>query len=281
MAASSPRRSKVGAMPEMRMAFMTRRRRTDTPLAYSKVCNQEDLVRPLEPIADRIARNPAVLHGQHPVRAWEYAMALHTIDGWQSQQPVGGGRRPGDPEAGTQEAIDAGSPLRILDVGGAGSGFWQLLIDYTSEDIEIVDPSATLSADSDRGQRQIHATTLEEYKRAVEGRMGSFDIITCISVIEHIELLPPFFRACYALLKPGGLFFGTTDYWNAEGPDVAHFHWMRKRIYNAGTMRRLLGDLREIGFYSFGASDWTYHGPAVHDYSVCSFAMLRRSRRPA
>jgi cyclopropane fatty-acyl-phospholipid synthase-like methyltransferase len=95
-------------------------------------------------------------------------------------------------------------------------------------------------------------------------------------VIEHVEEIRKFFRACHMLLKPGGLLFLTTDYWDAEGDDTAHFHWMRKRIYNAERMRKLQGDLRELGYASFGQADWAYHGPQVYDYAVCSTAMVKK-----
>ena len=244
------------------------RRTPDSPLPFTKACDLEADAITLQPYYDQLARYPDVLQGQHPIRQWEYAMALRAIDRWELQR---------EREAIVGELIYR-DPLEICDVGGAGSNFWKALTGLTSEDIIIVDPSLTeLPADQVLG---VKGTLIE----AVEGntplvKPGRFDILTCISVIEHIpsDDLLDFFKAAHTLLKSGGLFFLTTDYWDAEGPDTAHFHWMRERIYNAGSMRNLTLRLRETGFRSFGGDgDWTYRGHQVYDYSVISLAMVKR-----
>ncbi|MBW4441835.1 MAG: class I SAM-dependent methyltransferase [Plectolyngbya sp. WJT66-NPBG17] len=45
---------------------------------------------------------------------------------------------------------------------------------------------------------------------------SSFDVAVSISVIEHGVNLNAFFREAYRLLKPGGLLFVTTDYWQTK-----------------------------------------------------------------
>ena len=42
---------------------------------------------------------------------------------------------------------------------------------------------------------------------------GSFDAITCMSVIEHGVPLDDYFREMWRLLKPGGLLITSTDYY--------------------------------------------------------------------
>lgn len=240
------------------------RRRPDSPLPCSKVMSAEDYHQ-LSAELQTLDRYPDVLLGQHPVRRWEYAMAHYAMRQWAewywAEHPT---------------ATDRDSPREILDVGGAGSNFWQTLLSVTSERIIIIDPAAPHNhvQATPTGRYTIHACPVEEY--AATARHDRFDIVTCISVIEHVEEVRPFARAIKMLLKPGGLLFLTTDFWDAEGEDTAHFHWMRKRIYNAHRMVRLLGDLRELGFRSFGESDWSYHGHQVYDYSVASAAMVKK-----
>lgn len=47
---------------------------------------------------------------------------------------------------------------------------------------------------------------------------ASYDVLTSISVIEHGVDLNAFFREAGRLLKPGGLLFVTTDYWETKIP---------------------------------------------------------------
>jgi SAM-dependent methyltransferase len=52
-----------------------------------------------------------------------------------------------------------------------------------------------------------------------------FDLAACISVIEHEVGLEAFFKEAFRILKPGGIFFVTTDYWEEKmtTPGTAHF----------------------------------------------------------
>ncbi|BAU11497.1 cyclopropane-fatty-acyl-phospholipid synthase [Leptolyngbya sp. NIES-3755] len=45
---------------------------------------------------------------------------------------------------------------------------------------------------------------------------SSIDVAVSISVIEHGVDLDAFFREAYRILKPGGLLFVTTDYWQSK-----------------------------------------------------------------
>jgi SAM-dependent methyltransferase len=231
-------------------------RQRHRPLPYTKVCDLAHDTAELQPYLDRIT--PEILEGQHPIRRWEYAMTLRTIEAWRIVRPL-------------IPALEAG-PLRICDVGGAGSNFWELLLPLTSAPVTLVDAAAI---PRDEGRLQVWAEYLEDHAQHVPPRQ--YDIITCISVIEHVDLLPPFFRAITSLLRPGGLLCLTTDFWNAEGPDTAHFHWMRTRIYNEASAKKLLAHVRELGYTPFGGSgDWAYAGHQLYDYSVCTMALTKK-----
>lgn len=181
------------------------------------------------------------LEGQHPLRQWEYAMALHALRCWYSEQMP--------------------AAFRLLDVGGAGSGFAaRLQTIYPEATIQIIDPRCSYT---------IEASALPD---------GCCQVLTALSVLEHIPSPKPFLRACARHLAPGGLCFLTVDYWNCEGPDTAHFHWMRERIYNRDSFTDVLTFCREkLGLRRFGAADWTYHGNHVYNYTFCSLA-LRKER---
>jgi hypothetical protein len=78
-------------------------------------------------------------------------------------------------------------------------------------------------------------------------------------------------------VAPGGLLFLTMDFWDQPGPDRAHFHWMRKRIFNYGFERAIMEPLLDAGFFWLGDRDLTYHGPQVYDYTFASLALVKRS----
>lgn len=223
-------------------------------------------------LSDQLAvlgRYPDVLYGQHNCRKWEYAIALAAIQDWQDR--TGQAYLASSPP---HPAVGSIAPLTISDVGGAGSYFWQVLASCTDTPILVVDPVLPVPVPVESPGRRIFPGSLQAYVD-LQPAPPCVDILTCISVIEHVAEVRPFLQAAHQLLKPGGLLVLTTDYWDAEGPDVAHFHWMRERIYNAESMRHLLQILRRVGFASFGAADWTYHGAQVYDYSVASLAVVK------
>lgn len=208
-----------------------------------------------------IAASLRACDGQTDLRWWEYAMAQAAITAWYRSH--------------ADEAGDVPANLTILDVGGAGSRFPYVLQTYTSNLVGVCDPG--LLGTAPVGFVWLPSTLEEVAAVAVS---NSFDILTCISVIEHLPHMRPFLRAAVSLLKPGGLLFLTTDAWDCDGPDQAHFHWMRERIFNKGTIKRLIEDLRELGMESFGKSDWVYPGDQVYgSYTFASLAMTKKESK--
>lgn len=193
--------------------------------------------------------------GQHPARAWEYAMALHTLAAWTAHQ--------------TTLTV----PLALADVGGAGSRFAVALetsLRALTHPVLIIDPNLPPEIPAAAGYKG----TIEAF--ADTQPHPAFDALFALSVLEHVPTPRPFLRACRQLLKPDGLLFLTVDAWNSEGPDTAHFSWMRERIYNPDSITKVQQDLREMGFRSFGRSDWTYPGDQLYgSYTFASIAMVR------
>lgn len=223
-------------------------------LPLSKTCNPADLaILPVEIERRRAPRTPPLIReaewfrdedlvGQHPMRRWEYALTLHAITAWQAER----------------EPLTA--PLALLDVGGAGSPFvprlqalYGALLTTT-----LIDPVVN---------HGIEQSTLPD---------ASVDIVTCLSVLEHVPRPTPFLRACARHLRPGGLMVLTVDYWDCEGEDTAHFHWMRERIYNRRSLTDVMTYCREtLGLRRFGGADWTYFGNHVYDYSFASLVLRK------
>lgn len=186
---------------------------------------------------------------QHPLRRWEYALALRAMTYWLGALPS--------------------TRQHFTDVGGAGSPFASIAGELGWHP-ELIDPAAP----SGSGR-----TLAEEVVR--HPRLA--DVVTCISVLEHVEDLDRFCYHLSCLVAPGGLLFLTVDYCDAptlgdDPPDFYHFSWMRKRIFNAYTLaRRVAGPFQQRDFLTFGAADFTWHGPQVYDYSFASLALVKRT----
>jgi len=211
-------------------------------IPLTKTCDPEDLLGLLAPQALLVDQVP--LGGQHPMRRWEYALALEALTEhwatamWNGQiQPAYG----------------------LLDVGGAGSPFSQIVDQIPGLACEVIDPKLNMD--------------IEAF-----APMSEADAVVAISTIEHVRHPTPFLRAIHRALRPGGLLFLTMDCWNCEGPDTAHFHWMRERIYNKASWQDLAKHATmHLGFRRFGTADYTYHGDFVYDYSFCSLALVKET----
>lgn len=189
---------------------------------------------------------------QHPMRRWEYALALRAYSAWGQTATLGG-------------------PL--YDIGGHGSPFYRMLDPYQ---VRVVDPQ-----ELDR----VDLTALLHQGP----RLGA--AVFCLSVLEHVEDLEQFCYHLACLVAPGGLLFLTMDVCNharhaLDVEDPHHFSWMRRRIFYTGdrhagdrrdSTKGLLDHFFEHGFSQLGTADWAYYGPHVYDYSFASLALVKRS----
>ena len=193
---------------------------------------------------------------QHEHRRWEYALALDAVERWERDRDA----------------------HVAVDVGGAGSPWHRILGQYLGLTVPVVDPAHTGHTTS--------STTLERY---VSRNPPLADVVTCLSVLEHVEDLDRFLYHLACLTAPGGLLFLTVDCCGCEeagawrlhhvlpgDEDQHHFHWMRKRMFTRSSWEYLHLNLRPSGFELLGDVDWTYHGNHVHDYSFASLALRRR-----
>lgn len=101
---------------------------------------------------------------------------------------------------------DRGS--KILDLGCGDCCTLEFLSALGFHDLHGIDLTIKPAADNPSAyqlyQGDLIATSFPD---------RSYDVAVSISVIEHGVDLDAFFREAYRLLKPGGLLFVTTDYW--------------------------------------------------------------------
>lgn len=194
------------------------------------------------------------LAGQHPHRAWEYALALQAVDTWKAQR------------------TDRRGTFLGYDVGGAGSDFHAALGDRLGSFVATIDPAYPPTG-----------TTLAEFLR-VPQRLA--DVVTCLSVVEHVppDDLDQFLYHLGTLVLPGGLLILTADTCGCPGehdadhPDRHHFHWMRAQMFTmvSRTQQLLMPLLGRNPFSLFGPHDLVYHGDHVYDYSFSSLVLRKR-----
>lgn len=215
------------------------------------------------------AITPAVLEGQHPIRAWEYSRALQALEQWRVHQVQ----------------------YKFADIGGAGSSFYRILHAVSPSTpsmygchVDVVDPSLA-TPDGQRGivHGLLEGATAVKYDLAewagYAQNAGTYDVVFCLSVIEHVpaSARDAFLHQLGTLVRPGGLLVLTCDA-GESSVDIYHFHWMRNWIASPSTLYLLLGTLALEGFTILGApGDFAYHGPTVFDYTVASLALVKES----
>lgn len=177
--------------------------------------------------------------GQTPEsRIWEYAQALRAVNEWRRF-------------IGTDV-------YRLYDIGGHGSRFVEMVGGG-----EIVDPEAPMPY------------TLQQYTTAGT-ELGS--VVSCLSVLEHVDDLERFLYHLTCLTAPGGLLFLTFDCIGHNSGDHAHFHWDRKRIFGPALRGDLLRLLREFQCEPLGEVSTHYPANTLYDsYAVASLAVRKRS----
>lgn len=184
---------------------------------------------------------------QHPMRKWEYALALRAFATWGGQ-----------------------ATHRCVDVGGAGSPFWRMV---PADNVFVIDPDENVA--------------LAQYLGSVAPAPVLAHAVFCLSVLEHVDDLDRFLYHLSCLVAPGGLLVLTVDACGCpshaadlevgEPPDPHHFHWMRRRIFGRADLRWLAETLYGYQFSRLGDQDCVYRGPQVFDYSFASLALVKRA----
>ena len=105
-------------------------------------------------------------------------------------------------EAG-RHVVDVGCGGGILSEGLAQRGADVLGIDLSEDLLEVADLHS-LESGVQVKYRKISAEAL------AEGQPASFDLVTCMEMLEHVPDPSSIVRACARLVKPGGLVFFST-----------------------------------------------------------------------
>lgn len=229
---------------------------------YSKVLDLNDHVDEMDHVDSIVQIMTGVASRfEHPLRRWEYGLALHVIrkNGGTDVLDVGGG---GSIFAPAAEWPDVGLLVTQVDPGDCAS--W------------VRDQRARLMNYSD----DVHLSYIQEdfmtYQENLD-LIGQYDAVTCLSVIEHVAKPAPFIKKLASRVKPGGLLVITTDFHPSGKPKVdGHL-----RTYNKRSMDTMITALKKLGFEFFGSKpDWTYNGDDVNDaYSFAALVMSKGQKK--
>ena len=107
---------------------------------------------------------------------------------------------------------------------------------------------------------------------------GFFDIIACLSVIEHGVGIQHFLKESHRILRPGGSLIISTDYWghpNAIMPDDG-------KIFTPEEIQQIVGCATSIGFESTGAIDYETNERTIkweseeQSYTFIIFSLMKK-----
>jgi SAM-dependent methyltransferase len=165
-----------------------------------------------------------------PIKSWDVLRALKAI----RSRCV-----PGDP---------------VLDMGSVGSAIPPALhrLGYLAVHGIDLDPQVTRMAHGDAVGYCVGDMSATPYEDS------SFSAITAISVLEHGFRPEPLLQEVARLLKRGGFFFFSTDYW-PEKIDTSNVRLfgMTWDIFSAEEIERFLSDARAVGLTPTSASHTT------------------------
>lgn len=114
---------------------------------------------------------------------------------------------------------------------------------------------------------------------ALNAQPTKYDLVYALSVLDRIEAPVRFLREVGDALTPGGLIVCTFAVWDVLGPDIASGHQARRRIYDPYAWKKLLDEVRALGFQTFGGVDFRYHGHTIGgDHSIASLVITRGAR---
>lgn len=164
----------------------------------------------------------------HAEKNWDYAAALSIIE------------------------HEASKGAKILDAGGMDySPLVDALYLRGYRNLRVLNPSFDNDFERASIKYDVGDATDTDYEDE------TFDVITCLSVIEHGVNDKQFLEESYRILKEGGKLIISTDYWrygiDTEGKRA---YGTEVRVYDEDGIRELVETAENIGFQKTGEIDY-------------------------
>lgn len=242
-------------------------------MILSKTMRPEDFTQ-LEPELAIVDSVLAMINGgdkaQHPMRRWEYAMAIKAYNFWKTLRERREPLLVSDHGCCTGMLAPTmfwmGNNVKMYEVWA-----WGNQEEFTLKQMEMV-----------RGYKQRPAeTTYEMLHRPLSGLLPedhNVDVGFCISTLEHIPNYEAAFRDLCRSVGKGGMLFLTTDSAEDEQDHYIAAHVRAGTMFNRTVYERLVGWGQEEGFDLLGGqADWSWDESCrlVNNYGFAALAMER------
>lgn len=168
----------------------------------------------------------------------------------------------------------------IIDFGAFRSEITGVLSRMGYEDLHAVDMNPKLARGPypDRIRYRVGDFLATDYAA------GTFAAITAISAIEHGHSVDRLLAEVGRLLRPGGYFVGSTDYWpekiDTSGIEMFGMDWT---VFSAADMARLFESARGHGLAPAGMVDYGVGDPIIRfagrRYTFAWFAFQKEEGR--
>lgn len=182
-------------------------------------------------------------------RYWEYGSAVHLAEDWTLED----------------EAF-----ATVLNVGSGWDGLSPTLATLGNYDITDCEPDATCRNDRTRVNTILVSENYKPIKVLANGLFNlpedTFDLVFCISVLEHVFDEQQAWYNLAQRVKVGGLLFVTVDVVDDATKPHA-FDSARVTNYTLDILKHRVNIIKERGFETIGEPDYEWHGAHVYDYS--------------
>jgi SAM-dependent methyltransferase len=191
----------------------------------------------------------------HPHRFWEYGSVMQQL-----------------------EALNIPESAEIVDIG-AGASFFDPYCTQKFHKLCCTD-TEKYGDHSWMVERQREFANVamplfaDPVERMPDGWSSVFDVVMCISTIEHVDDHDAAFGELVRITKPGGYVFITSDYFR----DLEQFEQSISRHLQVTPYRKeYVLDLPNRFAVDFvGPTDFDYRGDFVHNYSFCNVCLRKR-----
>lgn len=220
-----------------------------------------DLTDPLSNFQKDMVRNAVPHREWHPHRFWEYGSILQQL-----------------------YSLHVPYSAKVIDVGSGGS-FFPPYLAVLGWDISLTDSMKYGDITRDvEAQRRAYGIKMDLYDLLCEdmgpkpeigweGKSDYWDVVMCISTIEHVDGHDDAFRELVRIAKPGGYIFITSDYFR----NAAHLEQsISRHLQVTGYCQEFVEALpSRFGVEFVGETDLAYRGDFVHNYSFCNICLRK------